>query len=186
MWKKYAVNAGVFFALTFLFGGALTALFSAIFPQKTPIIWVVIGFAVLSVFTFILSRKLYEKRRIFRQIYACEICYAQRRVRVFGYIDSGNLASKNGLPVCFLSPDIFYDIFGAEIFFENSECGGQVCDEMVISTMAGQRKVRLFTAHLQVEISKTEKVEMQAYFCLSANMINREYKLLLNAGIIRD
>jgi hypothetical protein len=185
-WGRYALNAGVFFAVTFLYGGALTALFSAIFPQKTPVFWVVIGFALLSVCTVVIIRKLYEKRKNFRWIYPCKISYLQRTAFALGYLDSGNLASKNGVLVCFLSPDLFYDIFGEEILLFNGKGGGQVCDEMVISTMSGDRKARLILARLEVEISPRKKVETEVYFCPSANMINREYKLLLNAGIIRD
>lgn len=185
-WGKYALNAGVFFAVTFFYGGALTAFFSAIFPQKTPVFWVAIGFAVLSVCTVIITQKLYEKRKIFRWIYPCKISYLQRTVAALGYLDSGNLASKNGVPVCFLSPDLFYDIFGEEILLFNGKGGEQVCDEMVISTVSGDRKTRLILARLEVGISRREKVETEAYFAPSTNMINREYKLLLNAGIIRD
>ena len=185
-WGKYALNAGVFFAVTFFYGGALTALFSTIFPQKTPVFWVVLGFAVLSICIVMLTKKLYERRKIFRWIYPCEICYLQRTVKVLGYLDSGNLANKNGISVCFLSPDLFYEIFGEEILLFNAKGGGQVCDEMVISTISGDKKVRLILARLELEISKREKVITQVYFSPSKNMINREYKLLLNAGIIRD
>lgn len=184
--KKFALNAGIFFALTFLYGGALTALFSALFPQKTPVFWVVIGFAVLSVCTFLLVQKIYEKRKLFQHIYACEIIYNQKITKTLGFRDSGNLASKNGVPVCFVSPDIFYDVFGEEILFQKPIDGGQVFDEMVFTTMSGEKKARIYMAKLRVEISGKEKVEINAYFCLSANMLNREYKVLLNAGIIRD
>lgn len=180
---RYALNVGVFFFLTFLYGGALTALFSAIFPQKTPVFWVALGFAVLSYLSIIIIRKVYQKRTVFQYIYPCEILYGKRVVAVLGYLDSGNLASKNGLSVCFLSPDVFYDIFVNEQCNEREKSMGQVCDEMVISTMAGERKIKLFSARLEVEISPTEKIKTQVYFCPSKNMINREYKLLLNARI---
>ncbi len=189
-WGMYALNVLVFFFLTFLYGGALTALFLEIFPQKTPAFWTVLGFATLSVLTVFATHKIYQKRAFFQHIYHCEIRYNQRIWAVLGYMDSGNLASKNGVPVCFLSPDVFYDIFGEEILFlngdEKSKGGGQVCDEMVISTMSGEKKVRLYMAKLQVKISPNKKTEIQAYFCPAANMLNREYKILLNAGIIRD
>ena len=150
---------------------------------------VVLGFAVLSALTLILIRRLYEKRRVFQHIYTCEIRYKQRALSLLGYMDSGNLASKNGLPVCFLSPDVFYELFGEEILYENGlknqECGGQVCYEMVITTMSGERKVRLFRAELSLQISSAEIRKTEVYFTPSKHIINREYQLLLNASIIK-
>lgn len=187
---KYLLNAGVFFALTFLYGGALTALFSAIFPKKVPAFLVVIGFAFLSLFSLLLIKKLYQKRALFQHIYRCEIFYNQKTAQVLGYQDSGNLASKNGLPVCFLSPDVFYVLWGEEFLCEQikktEKCTGQVCDEMVISTMSGEKKVRLYKGDLEVCVSSQKRIRAQVYFVPSTNMINREYKLLLNAGIIKD
>ena len=185
---RYALNAGVFFFITFLYGGALTALFSAVFPEKTPIFPLVLGFALLSALTLLIVKKLYQKRAVFRYIYDCKIHYQGRACAVLGYLDSGNLASKKGLPVCFLSPDIFYELFSAEILFENyGKSGrdrGQVCDEMAISTISGEKRVRLLKAELEIFVSREKKVRAQVYFSPSNNMINREYKLLLNAGII--
>ena len=188
-WGRYALNVGVFFFLTFVYGGALTALFSAIFPQKTPIFLVVLGFALLSLLTLVLVKKLYQKRKLFQGIYSCEILYKQRVFALLGYLDSGNLASKNGLPVCFLSPAVFYDIFGEEILFqteeEKDEDGGQVRDEMVIATMSGERKVQLFRARIKVKIPSMESREIEVYFTPSKHMLNREYQVLLNVGIIK-
>lgn len=185
---RYALNTLVFFFLTFVYGGALTALFSAIFPKKMPIFLVALGFALLSILTLLIVKKLYQKRAFFRYIYPCKVAYNKRAFSVLGYLDSGNLASKNGAPVCFLSPDIFYDLFGEEILFKkeakNSQGRGQVCDEIAITTMSGKKRVRLFKGELEIYISREKRLKTQVYFCPSNNMINREYKLLLNAGII--
>ena len=183
-WGRYALNAVVFFLVTFLYGGALTALLSAFFPQKTPVGWVVLGFAVLSVIACFAVQKLYQKRKVFQYIYPCKIAYNQQKISLLGYMDSGNLASKNGLPVCFLAPDVFYDLFGEAILFKKGQGEGQVCDEMAISTMAGERKIQLFRAKLTVQFSVHKSCEVEAYFAAATNMINREYQLLLNAKII--
>ncbi|MBQ7912611.1 MAG: sigma-E processing peptidase SpoIIGA [Clostridia bacterium] len=188
-WGRYALNSGVFFFLTFLYGGALTALFSAIFPQKTPIFLVALGFALLSALTLLIVRKIYQKRTVFQSIYACEILYHGQIFALSGYLDSGNLASKNGVPVCFLSPDIFYDIFGEEILFQaedkNNEGEGRIRDEMVIFTMSGERRVQLFRARIKVQIPSVESRQIEVYFTPSKHMLNREYQVLLNAGIIK-
>ena len=35
-----------------------------------------------------------------------------KNIKVKGFYDSGNSAEKNGLPVCFVRPDICYDLWG--------------------------------------------------------------------------
>ncbi len=187
---RYALNVALFFILTFLYGGALTALFSNLFHGKIPVFIVVTGFAFFSLLLLLLARKFREKRAVYRHIYDCAILYKQRVTAVLGYMDSGNLASKNGVPVCFLSADVFYDIWGEELAFatlsKNGEDVGQVCDEMQISTMSGEKRIKLFLAVIEICLPSGEKVQKQVYFSPSANMINREYKLLLNAAVIRD
>ena len=95
----------------------------------------------------------------------------ERQKSVLGYLDSGNLASKGEVPVCFISPEVFY-----ELFIEKRQ--GQVFDEMKIATVSGEKRVRLYKGEIQVE-----KVKKQVYFSLSPNMLSKEYKVLLNARI---
>ncbi len=89
-----------------------------------------------------------------------------------GFYDSGNLATKKGLPVCFLSADIFYDLFGDTLVEE----GGEMLEELCISTLAGEKKLLLRRG--EIELLGEKK---QAYFACSGNMIAREYKIILHA-----
>ena len=185
---RYALNTGFFFALTFLYGGALTAAFSVFLKNKTYVTAVAIGFAFLTLFILLFTQQLRRKFVLQVHIYPCAICFKQKEIKTFGYLDSGNTASKNGLPVCFLSPDIFYDLFGAEVLEmggEKEEGGGQVRDEMKIATMSGEKIIPLYQGEVEVRFSRGEKVKTRVYFSPAKNMINREYKVLLNAGIIK-
>lgn len=179
-WGMYALSAFFFFGLSFAYGGTLTAFTSGFFKGKTPSILVLIGFLCFSLLVIILVKKLYQKRALHAFIYDCAILYNKRRVAVFGYLDSGNLATKNGAPVCFLSPDIFYELYGNEIVF----CGGQVCDELLIHTLAGDKKVPLCKGELEIKTPKGIRAKKQVYFAMAANMISREYQLLLQANIL--
>ena len=91
-----------------------------------------------------------------------------------GFYDSGNQATKNGLPVCFVSPDLIYDLFSAEVL----EKTGQVYAEMSITTVNGRKTTVLYRGKIQ-----TVGVEKEVYFAPAPNMISREYKILLNARI---
>ena len=177
-WGRYALSSILFFSLTFAFGGALSALQTAFSLSVLPQLAILVGFSICCAFACFLIAKIYQKRRVHTYIYPCKVFASGREKEMNGYFDSGNLASKNALPVCFLSPDLFYEFFGEKIVF----CGGQVRDEMQIATMSGEKKIPLFKGKIEVkEGLKTLKKEV--YFALGANMINREYQILLNARI---
>ena len=175
----YALNCTFFFALAFVFGGALQLVFG-----ENPRKWLVLsGFALLTVFSLLFIRKMQEKRAIERNIYPCEIVYKQRRFALLGFYDSGNLATYQGAPVCFLSLDIFYDIWGVEGLFVDEKTRGQVCVEIAFQTLNGERKTMGREGALTVEIKGEKRCMKKVYFCPSKNMVLREYKLLLNARI---
>ena len=175
-WGRYALSAFLFFLLTFTFGGALTALQTALKLSILPKTFLICAFFALFVLVGVVIAKLYQKKRLYAYIYPCKVYANGKEKALQGYMDSGNLASKNGLPVCFLIPDVFYDIFGDEILF----CGGQVCDEIKITTMSGESFVRVKQGEIEMKIGE-KTVKKQVYFAMAANMIGREYQILLSA-----
>jgi len=172
-WGRYALTSVFFFCFSFGFGGALLGVYENFGKnaEKIPSVAVFLGFTVLSAFSLFLIGKLYARRRVFQSVYACVVKNGEKALTTFGFLDSGNLATKNGLPVCFLSPELIYDLF-----FDKEE--GQVCDEMEISTLAGRKKVPLYQGKILLEGRETD-----VYFAPSKNMIGREYKLLLNGAV---
>ncbi len=181
-WGKYALNCTFFFAFTCLFGGAALSLFGEDVHKGV----LLILFALLTVFSLLLIEKIYQKRAVEGRIYPCKIVYNLRETRLLGFYDSGNLASKNGLPVCFLSPDVFYDVWGEEIAFGERETGGQVCVEIAFETLAGKRVAKGRLGEVEIVQKKGRTVKKQVYFCSSANMLGRAYSLLLNARIFEE
>ena len=179
---RYALSTALFFMFTFAFGGVLTAVYHTFSLSRLSDLAVMIGFALFSLCICILMAKLYQKRAIFAYIYPCKVVINGKTARENGYFDSGNTALKNGVPVCFLSPELFYRLLGNEIVF----CTGQVCDEMQITTMTGTRKIPIFKGEIEVEKDGKcgkNKAKREVYFALGTNMIQREYKILLNAGV---
>ena len=102
-----------FFCFCFIVGGTLSAL---AFSYATPRVAVLIAIGILLLICALIIEKAKQRRAVTSRLYDCAIAYKQRETSVLGFYDSGNLATKNGLPVCFLSPDVFYDIFKGEIF----------------------------------------------------------------------
>ena len=180
-WGRYALSAVLFFLLTFTFGGALTALQTALNVSILPKTLVICAFFALCAVVGMVLAKLYQKKRLYAYIYPCKMHANGKEKALQGYIDSGNLASKDGLPVCFLVPDVFYDIFGEEMLF----CEGQVCDEIKIKTMSGERFVRVKQGEIEVKLGE-KTLKKQVYFALAANMIGREYQILLSARFLEE
>lgn len=173
-WGRYALSSACFFFLTFFFGGALTALF----PKISPLIFAV-GFVILSLCILLFTKKMSKRNALFKNVYTCSIAYKQRRVEILGLYDSGNGAEKNGMGVCFLSPEIAFELFEEEIL----KRGGQVRDEIEIQTLGGEKKLPLFQGEIEI---KEKNVKKTVYFALSKNMLCREYKVLLFSRIFEE
>ncbi len=174
-WGRYAFICVCFFALTFVFAGAITAV-------GATGAWVWLAFIVLGVNTLLLVKKLYEKRARDRYIYDCEIAYNEKRIKVLGFYDSGNFARFQNIPVCFVSPDIIFDLFQDVAMGEDS---GQVCAEMAVTTVNGEKRVRLYRGELKIVEHKNIFIK-RVYFAPTVNMLSRGYKLLLNSRVFED
>lgn len=181
-WGKYALITALFFAFSFGFGGTLLVVYGPLsIGEKVPSGLVFLGFALLLAVGIYLVKKLYARRAVYSRIYTCTLFAGERQTEAEGFYDSGNLAMKNGVPVCFVSPALLYDLFGEEIL----KTEGQVFDEMQISTLAGEKTTRLYLGEIAVKADK-KTVYAHAYFAPSKNMIGREYTVLLNARIVEE
>ena len=178
-WGRYAFTALCFFFLTFGFGGAMQS-FSGKSALPPPAVF--IGFSALSLSAVLLIRKLYQKRVVHTLTYACTLTFGKSSVCTSGYYDSGNCATKNGVPICFVSPEIIYELFWEEIL----KSGGTVCDETEIVTVSGAKTIPLYQGEIAVENARKEITTRTVYFSPSGNMITREYKVLLNAAVLGE
>ena len=177
-WGRYALTSIFFFCLSFGFGGTLLGVYGQFGESayRMPSVAVFIGFVALAGVAILLIRKLYARRAVFQSVYSCKIYNGEKQIQTQGFLDSGNLARKNDLPVCFASPDLIYELFGEEIITKEA---GQVCDEMQITTLAGEKTVPLYKGQIEIEGRK-----IQVYFAASMNMIGREYKVLLHSCLL--
>lgn len=187
-WGRYVLISVLFFCLSFGFGGSLLGVYGQMSfssdrefaVNRMPSVAVFVGFAVLSAIVIFLVRKLYARRAVCSQTYDCRIRNGEKYVKASGFLDSGNLAAKNGLPVCFVSPDLIYELWGEELIHSKED--GQVRDEMRINTLAGEKNLPLYGGEIEVK-TDGERRKKRVYFAPSQNMISREYKILLNPRI---
>lgn len=174
--RQFALVCALFYGCTFALGGALYSVTDG--ADGWTVTLLAAAFAILF---DVLLRVVYRKRETHRFIYPCEVVRGTRRVRLSGYLDSGNRLTKDGLPVCFLTPDVFYDLFQTE-FLTKGE--GQVCDEIRFQTLSGETRSVAARAELIVRRTDGKSKRTSAYFAPSANMLRREYALLLNGALI--
>lgn len=170
----YALNCALFFSFTFAFGGAILALFGDT-PKKG---FVLLTVAILSGISLFLIEKLYQKRAIHRYIYPCTITCKEKQMEVSGFYDSGNLATYKGIGICFVAPDVFYELWGEEraTYWEGKG------ETVVCQTINGVKKTIVCLGKLNIEIGG-ESLQGEVYFAPSTNMVLREYKLLLSSHV---
>ncbi|MBQ8375278.1 MAG: sigma-E processing peptidase SpoIIGA [Clostridia bacterium] len=171
----------LFYAFSFCLGGGLIAVFEAFSLDYAlssgggVLSQVPVGGLLLCVAAFVALvklgvKKLYQKRCQQADIYPCELVRGSKKIKVDGFFDTGNTAKYQGLPVCFLSPEIFYDLFGME----------EPIGEMDILTMAGEKRIRLYRLdELKVYIKGGESISLQANISPALQIKDRPYKILL-------
>ena len=118
---RYAATCVFFFGFSFVFAGALFALLNGFEVSGTksgsyelaraPATFTLCGGAAFAVLALDLVKKLYRKRAVEKFTYDCEIRANGKTAFAAGFWDSGNTAAKHGTPVCFVSPDIAYDLW---------------------------------------------------------------------------
>ncbi len=180
-WGRYGLNTLLFFFFTFFFGGGLTAIGENFTGKRLPAFVALAGFLLLLGISLVLIEKTYKRRGIYRHIYPCEVIFRDKRQKLSAFYDSGNLATKNALPVCFLSAEIFYDLF-EEILFSPEE-GEQMRSELCVSTLSGEKKLSLYKGGLRIEKEGENLAVDEVYFACATNMISKGYKLILHSRI---
>ena len=180
---RYALTCALFFFLSFSLAGTLFA-FGGDFSfsengyqiEQTPFVFVFVSAIAFSIFVIDGVKKIYKKRTAFRHIYDCAILFGQRRVAILGFLDSGNLATVNGAPVCFLSPEIAFELWESELLSPHGE--------ITIQTLGGEKTLPVFQGSLEIRLDKGIFTRKQVYFSPSAHIVSREYKMLLQANIL--
>ena len=166
-WGRYVINYIFFVAVTFLFGGGLLAF------NQTDFVKFLLVFICLILFVITFICKLYQKAKIEKLVFDCTIILGKNKGKVRGFLDSGNLAKKNNLPVCFVSAETFLKLFDE----------GLQREMMQIQTLSGEKNIPLYLGELQIQ-NGAQQTQKAVYFSPTGNMLAREYDLLLQGNIL--
>lgn len=178
---RYAFTCVCFFSFSFFFGGVILALLQEFFPKKTPSLLVMACFACLSFVVIVCIEKFYAKRAVNRFLYDCQLTYKDVKVQLKGFLDSGNLAKKNGLPVCFISPEYFYELFSEEYLKD----GRQVLDEIQIQTVNGEKSCPVFKGEIELFFTD-RKVKRLVYFGNATHILSKGYQVIISGYLLDD
>lgn len=121
--KNCLLTVASFFALTFAYGGLLTAAYSffnvkheegnGYLVEQAPVALVLCGAIAFFVAAALGAKRFYRFQKLKRQIVPCVLCVGEKRLQWQGFLDSGNLLSFRGQPVCVISAAGVFALFGA-------------------------------------------------------------------------
>lgn len=183
-----ALTVLLFYAFTFCFAGGVMAVFEVFSLEYAPaegggiVTQVPIGALLLALVAFVVLAKiaisaLYKKKRAHACVYECEVLAGGKSLRLDGFADTGNTAVYCSAPVCFLSAERFYDLYGMK----------PPDAWMEIVTMAGETRVPLYRADgLSVQTGAQTKKTGAVYLSPSKQMRGRAYSLLFPATVIEE
>ncbi len=186
-WGRYAFTCVCFFFFSFAFAGAIFAVYNGFSSldngyqiNRAPVALVLCGGVGFVLFTLSAVQKFYQKRALHARLYSCEISNHTKKVSVLGFLDSGNTATKNGLPVCFVSLDISFELWENELAFSNADKR----EEITVLTVGGEKTLPLFKGELKIQTPDGVFTRKEVYFSPSAHIVSREYKILLQSYIL--
>ena len=181
---RYALTIGLFYALSFCFGGGLIAVFSSLgvpyvsavgggVVTSTPVGWLLAALAVFVGLIKLGVKKLYARKRERAHIVYCKVTRGRAELTIFGFVDTGNRAIHKGRAVCFIRPDLLYRLFGA---MPPSEW-------LTVRTVSGEKSVGLYPVDKVEILDKSGgQVWNDAYLSPAVHMVGKEYAILLPEG----
>lgn len=182
---RYALTVCAFYAFSFAFAGGLIAVFEVFSVDYTesvgggimssvPVGGLLFGGVAFFAIAKGLIGRFYRKRALHNRIFSCEIRQGEKRLAANGFWDTGNALSVGEKPVCFVTPDIVYDLFGADT----------VGVETTFQTMSGAQKTRVYAVErLTVRDGEKRAFSGGVYLAPTARLVGREYKILLNESM---
>lgn len=143
--KSLAITTCAFFALTFAYGGLLTAAYSffdieyaqgnGYVVEQAPVALVLCGLLAFAVAVVAGARAFYKHRMRKRSLCECTLTAGERTVQWQGFCDSGNLLSFQGKPVCVVSATGAFALFGKDV---------RSVGRITVTTVNGSRDAPVF------------------------------------------
>ena len=143
--RAHAVLVAAFFALTFAFGGVLTAVYSffgietqngtGFYLERAPVALIVCGAVCFAIAVCAGARAAWKFVAFRKHLLPCTLTAGERTVRWTGFADSGNCLTFRGNPVSVLSAAGVFALFGAH---------PRAVGRMTLTTVNGTRTAPVF------------------------------------------
>lgn len=176
--KTYLLVTAAFFGMTFLLGGLLIAIDSALgieyvegegyLLESVPVALVISVAGIFSVLAVRGANAFYRYRKIARNLFDCKLTAGGKTATVKGFADTGNCLFFRGEPVCVISA------IGALALFSKMQPEGR----MTVSTVNGSKEAPVFRCpRLEIGGSVRENV------CFTVGEIgSKEYQIILHTA----
>lgn len=177
--KTGLITACAFFALTFVLGGMLVAVYSffgvayaegeGYLVEGAPVALVLAGGGILLIAVTRLARAFYRHRQCKKDLLPCSMTVGEHTVRWTGLSDSGNRLSFRGKPVCVVSA------LGALALFKGIAPVGR----LRVSTVSGSRVSPVFVCD---KLELCGRVNKKVYFTVG-EVDSKEYSVILHTSL---
>lgn len=177
--KPYLVMTCAFFALTFAFGGILTAVYSffgietidgtGFYLERVPVAFVLSGAGIFAVLVLAGSRAYLRYRHVQKNLFRCKLSTDEKTCLWTGYADSGNCLTFRGAPVCVISAAGVFALFGAH---------PRAIGHMTVTTVNGSRSSPVFCCR-RLELDGV----LHKNVCLTVGEIGTHFQILLHTAL---
>lgn len=180
---RYAITALCFFLFSFAFAGAVIGLNAAFFDENSgkftgygiSVGGVLGGAAVFCLAAAWLFKRLYRRKRVFSFVYPCRVQMGEKTAQALGFLDSGNLAKKNGRPVCFVCPKLLFSLIDESA----------VCEYTNVGTVSGTGRMPVFKAdELQIYFGARAHIIKNVYLSPFSSLAGGDYQLIIGAAAL--
>lgn len=178
--KQIVLTCAAFFALTFAYGGLLTAAYSffnvqvvegnGYLVEQAPVSLVTCAALAFAVAVFLGARGFYRYAKVKRNLTACTLCAGERTLSLTGFCDSGNLLTFHDRPVCVVSAVTVFALFGR---------GVQSAGRIRISTVNGSRDAPVFACDGLRALGR----EWSGVYLTVGEVPKKQYQIILHSSL---
>ena len=196
--KKVFVKTLLFVLYTFMFGGALIAIFSFFgistshgvgisYNSEIPVGLILSCSVILFIVIFMLIKKFYKNKKMQSLYFDFYLTINQKKQKLKGFLDTGNtLVSSMGKPVVLISQKWIERFFNSRelmLFYlqKYSNIGLKDLQTLSVQSLAGKQEIVIFDADC-CELNH-KKVNICVGFCKDA-FFKKDFDAILNSKML--
>ncbi len=189
--KQFIFSYIMLFIFTYAMGGAITSLSGASYQTSFGvIISSKISLEAVSLFVIILTyifelavKHIKFKLKLNNLIYPITLCLNNNKIRINGFLDTGNLLKYNGEPVVIIDLSAYLKLTHENyinFLIKKSETA-------TLNTVNGKNQIKIFKLdYIEIKINNKKKIIKDQYVAVNAgnSFKNTNYQALLTPGLI--